>query len=120
MKPISLFILFIVFSNLWAQDLSIPFEHNKNRTATYRETIDFYKKLASQYPQQLQLIEQGPTDSGLPLHLAVLSADGDCSPTSIRAKGKNIFFINNAIHAGEPCGVDATMMLFKLACVKLL
>lgn len=98
---------------LSAQSPSIPFDSNKNQTATYHETIDFYQKLAAQYPKQLQVSEHGTTDSGYPLHLAVLSADGDFSPSSLQTKGKNILFINNAIHAGEPCGVDATMLLYR-------
>lgn len=89
-----------------------PFEKNKNTTATYEETISFYQKLSDAFPQ-LQLTTHGMTDIGLPLHTAVLSIDGDFDPVSIRKKNKNILFINNAIHAGEPCGVDASMMILR-------
>ena len=30
-----------------------------------------------------------------------------------REKGKRILLVNNAIHPGEPCGVDASMLLVK-------
>ena len=89
-----------------------PFEKNKNTTATYQETIAFYKNLSDAFPQ-LQLTTHGMTDVGLPLHTAVLSMDGDFDPISIRKKNKNILFVNNAIHAGEPCGVDASMMILR-------
>ena len=89
-----------------------PFEKNKNTTATYKETISFYQKLNDAFPQ-LQLTTHGMTDAGLPLHTAVLSMDGDFDPVSIRKKNKNILFVNNAIHAGEPCGVDASMMILR-------
>lgn len=89
-----------------------PFEKNNNTTATYEEVISFYKSLSTQFPQ-LQLTAHGLTDIGLPLHTAVLSIDQDFDPVSIRKKKKNILFINNAIHAGEPCGVDATMMILR-------
>lgn len=89
-----------------------PFEKNKNTTATYEETISFYQKLNDAFPQ-LQLTTHGMTDVGLPLHTAVLSMDGDFDPVSIRKKNKNILFVNNAIHAGEPCGVDASMMILR-------
>jgi hypothetical protein len=89
-----------------------PFEKNKNTTATYEETISFYQKLSDTFPQ-LQLTTHGTTDTGLPLHTAVLSMDGDFDPVSIRKKNKNILFVNNAIHAGEPCGVDASMMILR-------
>lgn len=89
-----------------------PFEKNDNTTATYEEVISFYKNLSNQFPQ-LQLTTHGLTDIGLPLHTAVLSIDQDFDPISIRNKKKNVLFINNAIHAGEPCGVDATMMILR-------
>lgn len=93
-------------------DLKTPFEVNPNHTATYRETIAHYKKLAQRFPQ-LHLKEYGKTDSGFPLHLAILSTDQDFEVNSIREKGKNILMVNNAIHPGEPCGVDASMMLVR-------
>ncbi len=91
----------------------IGFERDSNTTATYFETIAFYEKLAKAYPKQLKLVSQGMTDAGYPLHVAILSKDGDFDPASIRKKGKRILFVNNAIHPGEPCGVDATMMLLR-------
>lgn len=89
-----------------------PFEVNNNTTATYEETIAFYQKLAKEHAW-LQLNEYGATDSGKPLHLAILSKDQDFDPVAIRQKGKQILMINNAIHAGEPCGVDASMLLLR-------
>lgn len=99
----------IAQSNLFA----IGFERDSNTTATYFETITFYEKLAKAFPKQLKLVSQGTSDAGYPLHLAILSKDGDFDPVSIRKKGKRILFVNNAIHPGEPCGVDATMMLLR-------
>ncbi len=97
--------------------LTIPFEQSDNTTATYTEIISFYEELAALVPQ-VQLMTYGQTDSGKPLHLAVLSTDGDFEPASIRRKGKQILMVNNAIHAGEPCGVDASMMLLRDYCAK--
>ena len=94
------------------KNMSTPFEINKNATATYHEAIAFYEKLASQF-SQLELKKYGMTDAGHPLHVAILSMDGDFDPESIRKKGKQILMINNAIHPGEPCGVDATMMWYR-------
>lgn len=88
------------------------FEKNSNTTATYQETISYYEKLAERF-DQFSLQPFGMTDSGYPLHVGVLSKDKDFDPVSIRKKGKAIFLINNAIHPGEPCGVDASMMLMR-------
>ncbi len=93
-------------------DLTTPFEKNNNSSATYHEAIDFYKTLRRQFPQ-ISLKEYGSTDSGFPLHLAILSTSGDFDPQSIRKSGKQILMINNGIHPGEPCGVDASMLLLK-------
>lgn len=108
-------LIFLLFSNiLFSQDQSFktPFEDNSNSTPTYHEVINFYEKLAASY-DQLELKEWGMTDAGYPLHTAVLSLDKDFVPDAVKSKNKQVFFINNAIHPGEPCGVDATMMLFR-------
>ncbi len=88
------------------------FEQNPNTTASYQEAIAFYEKLVKE-SDLLQLSTHGSTDSGHPLHTIVLSKEKDFNPTSIRKKGKRILLINNAIHPGEPCGVDASMMLLR-------
>jgi len=106
------FLLLFSFTIMNAQNFRTPFEENDNTTATYQEAIDFYRTLDANY-DKLQLRVFGMTDVGHPLHVAVLSNDKDFDPVSIREKGKLILFVNNAIHAGEPCGVDATMMLYR-------
>ncbi len=93
-------------------DWLTPFEKNEQTTTTYGEAISFYKKLAGAY-SWLQLSEWGMTDAGFPLHTAVLSQSGVFDPVELRRQNKRILLINNAIHPGEPEGVDATMMLFR-------
>ncbi len=92
--------------------LTLPQETNPNTTATYQETIDWYQGFSKQYGA-ITLKEYGLSDVGKPIHLAIVSKDGDTDPASIRAKGKRILLVNNAIHPGEPCGVDATMRLIR-------
>ena len=93
-------------------ELITPFEKNNNSTATYFEAIEIYTSLAKQFPQ-LSLKEYGSTDSGYPLHLAIFSKNGEFDAEKIRKSGKQILMINNGIHPGEPCGVDASMLLLK-------
>ena len=108
-------VFWLSFIGLQAQETvwQTPFESQENYTATYEEVIDFYKQLAQAFPRKMRLVERGPTDSGHPLHTVVLSHDGDFDPVSLRQKNRLVLLINNAIHAGEPCGVDATMLLFR-------
>ena len=89
-----------------------PFEQHKSRniTATYQETIEFYKVLDAKY-DQMQLLECGPTDIGKNLNLVVLSHDKIFDPEIIRRANKRILLINNGIHPGEPEGIDGSMML---------
>lgn len=95
---------------LLKSDVITPFENNQNTTATYLEAITYYYKLSEVYPN-ISVGTYGKTDSGHPLHEIIVTNDGNFNPSIIKKKEKVVLFINNAIHAGEPCGVDASMML---------
>ena len=90
--------------------LRTPFEKDDNTTATYHQAIEHYEKLADQFTT-ISTGTFGMTDSGYPLHEVIISKDGETDPKAIRDKNKLVIMINNAIHPGEPCGVDASMML---------
>lgn len=110
-----LLLLLTPLANLSAQQpqaLTAPFELDSNTTATYHQAIAFYETLSLAYPQ-LHLQAHGSTDAGFPLHTAVLATNGAWQPQAAKAQGKTVLFINNAIHPGEPCGVDATMLLLR-------
>ncbi len=81
-----------------------------NRAPSHDEVIEMYEQLASNH-SMARLITGGKTDSGRPLHLFVISGDGDFDPVSLKKKGKTVILVNNAIHAGEPNGVDASLKL---------
>lgn len=101
-------------SPLFSQTLT-PFERDpeRNTSATYAETIELYAGLAAAHPDRFQFQPYGATDSGHPLHVGVLSADGVFDPAAARAAGKLVLMVNNGIHAGEPRGVDATQLLVR-------
>jgi hypothetical protein len=80
------------------------------QTVTYQEGIEYLEKLAKAFPQ-LKLQTFGETDGGYPLHVAFLSASGKYDEASL--KTQNVILINNAIHPGEPDGVDASLMLLR-------
>ena len=85
---------------------------NGQETATYYETIDYYEKLAETY-SEISIREIGETDSGHPLHIVTLNADGTGDNFDNLRKDYRILLINNGIHPGESDGIDATMMLFR-------
>lgn len=93
-------------------DFETHFEKSEGlETATYEQTIKYYRNLADAYPEiSIQTI--GETDSGNPLHIVTLNNEAQFNFSEIR-KNKRIILINNGIHPGESDGIDATMMLFR-------
>jgi len=86
----------------------LDLRYEDDYTPTYYEIIDMYKLLDKHY-RIAELREYGLTDSGKPLHLFIIDKDGDFDPDAARSKGKQIVMINNGIHPGEPCGIDASL-----------
>ncbi len=84
---------------------------NGNQSANYQETIDFYSLLEKDFPT-IKMQEMGLTDSGYPLHIVTFNSEKNFNFNEIQ-KNKAVILINNGIHAGEPDGIDATMMLFR-------
>jgi hypothetical protein len=87
---------------------SIKLRYENNQSLDYHEVIDAYEKLTDYY-KNARLFEMGLTDIGKPLHLFLISGDGDFDPVSLKRKEKSIILINNGIHAGEPAGIDASL-----------
>lgn len=83
---------------------------NGTETATYFETIAYYKKLANSYPE-ISIQEIGNTDSGYPLHLVIFSSSKEFDFNKLQQK--NSILINNGIHPGESDGIDASMLLLR-------
>lgn len=79
---------------------------------TYPEIIAWWKTLDAAHPA-IKMMEMGPTDAGYPLHLILVSTDKSFDLTKARQQKKNIIFINNGIHPGEPDGIDASMLLVR-------
>ncbi len=84
---------------------------NGNQSANYLETINYYSLLANNF-STIKMQELGLTDSGYPLHIVIFNPEKDFDSNKIQ-KNKTVILINNGIHAGEPDGIDATMMLFR-------
>jgi hypothetical protein len=103
-------VLFLLLSSTLAFAQITAFEKDSNTTCTYPELMAFYKTLAAQYPSA-RLFTEGPTDSGHPLNLLVISEDKVFSPEEARKRGKTVLLVNNGIHPGEPEGMDAAAML---------
>ncbi|MBL7741395.1 MAG: M14 family metallopeptidase [Chitinophagaceae bacterium] len=110
---ILLLVLFISVQTISSQNITTPFEQSKGtQTPTYFEIIDWWKKMDEQSGKVIMLT-MGMTDAGYPLHLIVVSNNGDHNFDNIRKNNKRIILINNGIHPGEPDGIDASMLLVR-------
>lgn len=107
-----LLLCFLVSCSVHAQ-YETRFEKSGGRqTPDYEEGIAYYKQLAKDFPQ-VRITEEGLTDSGKPLHLVLYSRNKNFDIQKLKAEGKAVLFINNAIHPGESDGVDASMLLLR-------
>ena len=111
MKRLLLLITVIGFGNYSASAQLTSFEKSDGKeSADYFEAINWYKSL-SKKSSEIKIIEMGTTDAGYPLHLILISHDRTFNPAQWHSKKKVVILINNGIHAGEPDGIDANMML---------
>lgn len=86
----------------------LSLRYNENYSPTYDEVIELYRLLDRSYSEGT-LLEAGQTDTGKPLHVFVISRNGEISPEVLRQQGKTILLVNNGIHPGEPEGIDASL-----------
>jgi len=110
MKFFTLIFIHLLLTICVISSAELTDKYKENQTLSYDEVIAHYQKLADTY-ESAQLLEYGKTDAGFPLYLFVISEDGIFDSDSIKAAGKVTVLINNAIHPGEPCGVDASAIL---------
>lgn len=96
-------LLLLAFSQGYSQQWSA------NTTPTYEELIAHLQKLDKQH-REIRLYNMGASDYGLPIYLCVINGEKDSLKTFVKARNNTTILINNAIHAGEPDGVNASLI----------
>ncbi|MDR9373789.1 MAG: hypothetical protein RI565_02890, partial [Schleiferiaceae bacterium] len=89
---------------------SLSGQDSLGHTPTYQKLIAQYQDLAAAHPEA-QLRQVGPTDAGRPLSLFVMGGaplSGEPRLETL-ARDKTVLLINNGIHPGEPCGINAAL-----------
>ncbi len=81
-------------------------QYGINQTRSYDSVIQEYRDLSKKYTQ-CDLIEFGKSDHGKPIYLFVVNNSRTFFKESFRYK--SVVLVQNGIHAGEPCGVDASL-----------
>lgn len=108
-KLLTLITLVFLVHFSWAQPEN---RFRGNTSVPHDELIEAYKALDAKY-RNASLIEIGKGDVGRPIHMFVIDASGVTSLTDIDPN-KQVLMINNGIHPGEPCGVDASLRFAKM------
>lgn len=102
MKNYLFFILFFISTFSIAQ-------FDGNTSPTYPELISYYQKLDAQH-KEIELYEMGDSDYGLPIYICIINGAQDSLKTIEKAQKGTTILINNAIHPGEPDGVNACIL----------
>lgn len=97
----------LLFSSVMCGQIALRF--NENKSLTLNETIEAYTYLAGKY-ENARLEIAGTTDSGKPLHVFIIDQHNEFNPEEAKARKKRIFLVNNGIHPGESCGIDASVL----------
>lgn len=80
-----------------------------NTTPTYPELIAYYQKLDREHPE-IELYAMGKSDTDWPIYLCIINGAQDSIKTFEKAQNNTTVLINNAIHPGEPDGVNACLI----------
>ncbi len=95
-------------------DWRTPAEADDYRTTPdYAATLAYLERLVAAAPDRLRLEEFGASGEGRPLKVVIASRDGTFDPKEVRASGRAILLVQNAIHAGEMDGKDASLALLR-------
>lgn len=107
MKHLLLFAFGLLTMISASAQIELRFEDNQ--TLNYDEIIASYQYLDTEYDAaQLQIA--GTTDSRKPLHLLAIDGDNEFDPGKARMRNKRVLLVNNGIHSGESCGIDASIL----------
>ncbi len=91
-----------------------PTEASDYRTTPdYDATMAWLRKVATAAPKQVKIVPFGKTGEGRELDLVVVSRDGVFDPAKLHTAKRPVVLVQNAIHAGEMDGKDASMALLR-------
>ncbi len=97
-----------------APDWRTPAEAADFRTTPrYAETLAYARRLAAAAPRQVRIETFGKSGEGRDLVAVIASKDGVFDPAALHRAGRPIVLVQNAIHAGEMDGKDASLALLR-------
>jgi len=108
-------ILFFSFNLIFAQnkELKTHFENsNYRQTPTYDSTIAYCKKL-EKFSKYIKYQTFGYSGQNRELPLLIFDLKRNFTPQKVKQSGNLVVLIQSCIHAGEPDGKDAVLMLLR-------
>lgn len=81
-----------------------------NTSPSYDDLIQYLQKVDKE-SDRIELYAMGASDVfGLPIYLCVINGSGDSLKTFEKARNGTTLLFNNAIHPGEPDGINACLL----------
>lgn len=108
MCPKMIFRIFVALFFMFSVSSSFS-QWSENSSPTYPELIEYFKKLDKKH-KEIELYAMGPSDYGLPIYVCIINGAQDSLKTFEKARSSSTILINNAIHAGEPDGINACLI----------
>ncbi|MEI6091827.1 MAG: M14 family metallopeptidase [bacterium] len=117
-KHILLVLVIVIYTNnitVSAQENELTFCEKSGflETPRYETTINYCKSLAEKNNQILHYTTFGFSEQKRELPLLIANKSGEFDLKKIQSENKSIILIIGCIHAGEPEGKDAGMMLMR-------
>ena len=93
-----------IFFNVYSQE-----KWRGNTTPTYSELINHLQEISISH-SEVELYNMGPSDYGLTYLCLYCKWSKRFYKTFKKARGKTTILFNNAIHPGEPDGINACLI----------
>lgn len=110
---IHFFVLFLRMQTFLLLLAFLPFtllgQWDQNTTPTYPELIEIYQQWDAAH-EEIEFYAMGNSDTEYPLYVCIINGAKDSVATFQKAKSSTTVLINNAIHPGEPDGVNACLL----------
>lgn len=105
-----LLLIFSLFLSVCHLSAQLENAFTGNTSVSWNEAIAVYDSIAGANDDAF-MINAGYSDVGKPIHIFVLNKGA--AQAEDLPENRSVLLINNGIHPGEPCGIDASIKLAK-------
>lgn len=104
----------LIWLNAFSQKSKLtPYEQSECKTTPrYAQTLEYCHKLESASPY-LKIESMGKSPQGRDIPMLIVDHNRNFTPAAVRKSGNVVLMVQACIHAGEPDGKDAGLMLIR-------